>query len=136
MMYDGAYDTRERGINEYAPAWLVYQRGVDDCDGHAILQCSFLEMNGGDAYMLGMGLPKASGHNVCAVDTNDGIIVLDNMGGIVGPFDSFESAALHYIHTDEWFGMIRASQITEIVTGNVRSALSWIVIWNPPTATP
>ncbi|MBM3151439.1 MAG: hypothetical protein FJZ96_04420, partial [Chloroflexi bacterium] len=46
MMYDNAWDTRERGGNEYVPARLVYERGVDDCDGHAILQCYFLEMNG------------------------------------------------------------------------------------------
>ncbi|KAF0108708.1 MAG: hypothetical protein FD146_594 [Anaerolineaceae bacterium] len=135
MMYDGAYDTRERGGNEYVPAWLVYERGVDDCDGHAILQCYFLEMNGRDAVMLGLNADTDSGHNVCAVDTGEAIIVLDNMGTVIGPFASFEAAALHYIDAGGSLGIIRASQITAITTDATTPSvidLPWTMIWNNP----
>lgn len=135
MMYDGAYDTRERGGNEYAPAWLVYERGVDDCDGHAILQCYFLESNGWDAVMLGLNIDTSTGHNVCAVSSDGAVIVLDNMGAIIGPFTSLEDAALHYISSDGHLGSLRASQITQITTDTTTPSvlnLPWNMIWNAP----
>ena len=132
MMYDGAYDHRERGGNEYAPAWLVYKRGVDDCDGHAILQCYFLEVNGRDAVMLGLSVNTPNGYNVCAVDTGRAIVVLDAMGEIVGPFATIEDAALHYISPDGALGTLRASQVTQITTGTTTPSvldLPWNMIW-------
>ncbi len=135
MMYDGAYDTRERGGNEYAPAWLVYERGVDDCDGHAILQCYFLESNGWDAVILGLNIDGPTGHNVCAVTTQDSVTVLDNLGSIVGSFATIEDAALHYINASDTLRSIRASQITQITTDSTTPSvlgLPWNVIWSAP----
>ncbi len=135
MMYDGAYDTRERGGNEYVPAWLVYERGVDDCDGHAILQCYFLESNGWDAVMLGLNVDTDSGHNVCAVSDDGAIIVLDNVGTIVGPFATIEDAALNYISPDGHLGTLLASQVTQITTDETTPSvlnLPWHMIWNTP----
>jgi hypothetical protein len=135
MMYDIAYDIRERGGNEYVPAWLVYERGEDDCDGHAILQCYFLEMNSRDAVMLGLNVDTDSGHNVCAVNTGEAIIVLDNMGEIVGPFTSIEEAALHYIDPDGHLGTLLASQVTLITTDETTPSvldLPWQMIWKSP----
>lgn len=60
IRWDGGYDPREHGGNEYAPAWLVYDRGIDDCDGHAILQCYLLERNGWNAYMIGLSIEGPS----------------------------------------------------------------------------
>ena len=135
MQYDNAWDTRERGGNEYVPAWLVYERGVDDCDGHAILQCYFLEMNDRDAVILGLNVDTDSGHNVCAVNTGEAIIVLDNMGEIVGPFTSIEEAALHYIDPDGHLGILLASQVTQITTDETTPSvldLPWHMIWKSP----
>jgi hypothetical protein len=44
---DGDYDNRVCGGNYYYPASLVYQNGIDDSDGHAILQCYILEKTDG-----------------------------------------------------------------------------------------
>lgn len=139
MMYDSAWDIRERGGNEYVPAWLVYERGVDDCDGHAILQCYFLEMNGRDAVMLGLNADRNDGHNVCAVDTGEAIWVLDDMGAVVGPFDSIEEAALHYISADGSLGTLHASQVTQITSDTTTPSvltLPWNMIWKSSTPTP
>ena len=135
MMYDLSWDVRERGGNEYVPAWLVYERGVDDCDGHAILQCYFLEMNGRDAVMLGMNVNTNEGHNVCAVNTGEAIWVLDDMGLVVGPFGSIEDAALHYIGSDENLGILSALQVTRITTDETTPSvleLPWSMIWSSP----
>jgi len=48
ISYDQKWDDAAGG-NEYVPAWTVYERGSDDCDGHSILQCYILERNGWDA---------------------------------------------------------------------------------------
>ncbi len=133
--YNGNYDNQEHGGNEYAPAWLVYERGVDDCDGHAILQCYFLESNGLDAVMLGLNIDGPNGHNVCAVSAQGSVTVLDNMGSIVGPFATIEDAALHYISRDSSLRSLRASQITQITTDSTTPSvlgLPWTVIWGVP----
>jgi len=122
ITYDQKWDMAAGG-NEYAPAWLVYERGSDDCDGHAILQCYFLEANGWDAYMIGLSIEGGGpGHNVCGVNLPDGrILVLDNEGFVEGYFNSLAEVARHYIAKGwMWEGgslrTIRASQITQITT--------------------
>jgi len=122
ITYDQKWDMAARG-NEYAPAWLVYKRGSDDCDGHAILQCYFLEANGWDAYMIGLSIEGGGpGHNVCGVNLPDGrILVLDNEGFVEGYFNSLAEVARHYIAKGwMWEGgslrTIRASQITQVTT--------------------
>jgi hypothetical protein len=76
ITYDQKWDMAAGG-NEYAPAWLVYERGSDDCDGHAIIQCYFLEANGWDAYMIGLSIEGGGpGHNVCGVNLPDGRILV------------------------------------------------------------
>lgn len=119
--------------NEYAPAWLVYERGVDDCDGQAILQCCFLEVNGWDAYMLGMGIELSSGHNVCAVNLADGrILALDTEGHQSGPYASLSGLYDWYRNrTGGTFRTIRASQITSPVTDDTSPSvlgLPWTIV--------
>jgi hypothetical protein len=97
VRWDGGYDPRECGGNQYDPAWAVYEHGIDDCDGHAIIQCFLLERNGWNAYMIGLSVEGPIGHNVCGVDTAGGILVLDNEGWLVGPFGSMPDVAAHYI---------------------------------------
>jgi len=122
VRWEGNYDNRVCGGNQYDPAWVVYQHGVDDCDGHAILQCYFLEANGWDAYMIGLSIEGGGpGHNVCGVNTDSGILVLDNEGEFVGPFSSLADVAWHYIAKGwMWDGgslrTIKASQITRTTT--------------------
>jgi hypothetical protein len=132
MMYDAAYDAHERSSNEYVPAYLVYERGVDDCDGHAILQCYLLEKNGYDAVMLGLSIDTPTGWNACAVTTKDGIFVLDVMGEVIGPFGSIEEAAQHFISPDLHLGTLLASQVTQITTNDTNPNvlnLPWTMIW-------
>lgn len=118
--------------NEYAPAWVIFERGYDDCDGHAILQAYLLERNGWDAYMIGLSMEApVLGHNVAGVNLSDGrILVLDNQGLKRGPFDSLAEVARFYIKLG-WMTdggslrTIRASQITEIMTGGSVLRLPW-----------
>ena len=107
--------------NEYAPAWVVYERGYDDCDGHAILQCYLLERNGWDAYMIGLSIESPIGHNVCGVNVRGGILVLDNFGQVVGTFGSLPEVARYYIGRGSMLDggtlrTIRASVIDKPVT--------------------
>lgn len=111
MMFDEAYDTRERGDNEYVPAWLVYLRGVDDADGHAILQCYFLEVNGWNAVMMGMNIEGEGGYNLCAVQSEGSTYTLGIMGGFDGPYESLEAAAIHYVGTNSSLRIMPASHI-------------------------
>ncbi len=132
MMYDPAYDAHERSSNEYVPAYLVYERGVDDCDGHAILQCYFLEKNGFDAVMLGLSIDTPTGWNACAVTTKDGVYVLDVMGEKLGPYTSIEEAALEFITPDLHLGTLLASQVTQITTNDSNPRvldLPWVMVW-------
>lgn len=123
IKWDGDYDNRVCGGNQYDPAWIVYQHGIDDCDGHAILQAYILERNGWDAYVIGLSIEGGGpGHDVCGINTEGRILVLDNEGQIVGPFDSLADVARHYIAKGwMWNGgslrTIRASQITQVTTG-------------------
>lgn len=130
--YDAAYDAHERSMNEYVPAYLVYERGSDDCDGHAILQCYILEKNGFDAVILGLSIDTPTGWNACAVTTKDGVTVLDVKGQILGPFGSIEEAAQQFITPDLHLGTLLASQVTQITTNDTNPNvlnLPWRMIW-------
>lgn len=85
--------------------------------------------------MLGMNLNTDSGHNVCAVDTGEAITVLDNMGVVIGPFDSFESAPMHYIDATGSLGIIQASATIAITIDSTTPSvlhLPWTMIWKNP----
>lgn len=120
--YDTGYDDRERGGNEYVPASLVYQRGIDDADGHAILQCYLLEQNHWDAVVVGLSIDSPLGSNVCAVNTGEGqVLVLEGGGTQAGPFDSLSRAAQHYIaigwmQSAGTLRLLEASKITQVTT--------------------
>ena len=121
MTYDIDYDTRVLGGNEYDPAWLVYQRGIDDADGHAILQCYLLEENGW-ALVLGMSIESPTGSNACAVlDADGSIVVLEGAGAQEGPFTSYADPARHFVSIG-WMqagGTLRtlkASEVTQVTT--------------------
>lgn len=88
--WDGSYDLRTAGINEYVPAWLVYERGIDDCDGHATIQAYILKANGYEAWNVGIGIGRPEGHNVCVYLEGDSYWVLDNCGVKKGPFKSLD----------------------------------------------
>lgn len=132
IKWDGDYDNRVCGGNQYDSAWIVYQHGIDDCDGHAILQAYLLERNGWDAYMIGLSIEApVVGHNVAGVNLSDGkILVRDNEGLERGPFDSLSEVAQFYIKLG-WMTAggslrtIRASQVTEIMTGGSVLRLPW-----------
>lgn len=121
ITYTQEWDKKECG-NEYVPAWLVYKRGSDDCDGHAILQCYILEQHGWDAFMIGLNIEGPIGHNVCGVNTGGRILVLDNGGWMEGYFDTLAEIARHYIDKGSMpdggtLRTIRASVITEPLSG-------------------
>jgi hypothetical protein len=102
LAWDGDWDNKVAGGNEYAPAWVVYERGVDDCDGHAILQAYILKQNGYEAYAVGISIigPNPLGHNVAGYrDKNSPseIWSLNNSGEMIGPFSSWEELAQWYI---------------------------------------
>ena len=82
--------------NEYVPAWIIVERGYDDCDGHAILQAYLLRVNGYDAWVVGLSIEGALGHNVCGYLHNDLIYILDNEGLKRGPFSSWEEVGDFY----------------------------------------
>ncbi len=122
VKYDVEYDIRERGGNEYVPARIVYERGIDDADGYAILQCYCLEASNWDAFVIGLSIESSLGSNVCGVRNADGtILVLEGEGRTAGPFGSFAETAKYYIDKG-WMqsgGSLRtlkASQLTQITT--------------------
>ena len=61
IKWDGRYDIETAGGNEYVPAWVVYERGIDDCDGHATIQAYFLKANGYEAWNVGIGIGGPEG---------------------------------------------------------------------------
>lgn len=134
VTYDIDYDFREHGGNEYAPASVVYERGIDDGDGFAILQCYFLEENGWDAFVIGLSVDSPIGSNVCGVIADEGLITLEGEGQMAGSFNSIADAAEYYISID-WMqdgGSLRtlkASQVTQITTDNTTPSvleLPWV----------
>lgn len=128
MEWDPGWDAKVAGMNEYAPAWVVYKRGVDDCDGHATLQAYILKKNGYEAYNVGISIigPNPLGHNVAAFrDKKDPskIWSLNNNGELIGPFASWETLAQWYIDHGYAYakGTIRLFDpfgITQITTDN------------------
>jgi hypothetical protein len=121
VTYDVEYDFREHEGNEYVPGSVVYERGIDDGDGYAILQCYFLEENGWDAFMIGLSIESLVGSNVCGVNTSEGIVTLEGEGHMAGPFSSMADLAEYYISI-EWMQSggtlrtIKASQVIQITT--------------------
>jgi hypothetical protein len=135
VKYDVEYDTRERGGNEYAPAQVVYERGVDDADGLAILACYFLERNGMDASMIGLSIEAPVGSNVCGANTNGAILVLAGAGQVTDPFNSLADVAQYFIGKN-WMKSggtlrtIKASQVTRITTDKTTPSvldLPWVL---------
>jgi hypothetical protein len=140
VRWEGDYDNRVCGGNQYDPAWVVYQNGVGDCDDHATLQCYFLERNGWDAWHEAMsieGPPPKLGHSVCAYKAGDGsIYVLNNSGQTLGPFRSYEEVG-DYFGSTGWAApnpsirLLRASQITQPTTDSTTPSvlgLPWSIL--------
>ena len=117
------------------PAAVVYERGIDDADGYAILQCYLLEENGWDAFMIGLSIDSPTGSNVCGVkNADDTILVLEGAGQIAGPFNSLADVAQYYISIN-WMqsgGTLRtlkASQVTRVTTDQTSPSvleLPWV----------
>ena len=84
---------KSEDINEYAPAWLIFERGYDDCDGFATIQSYFLKANGYDAWNIGIAIETPYGHGVCGYRDNDEWFVLDTYGVTRGPFEYLEQLA-------------------------------------------
>lgn len=136
IKYDRNFDDKVCGENCYYPASLVYQNGIDDCDGHAILQCSFLEQNGLNALMVALSVESPVGHNICVTGENNSLLVLDSEGQIIGPFQSLEGITQFYIEKG-WMvegGSLRklkASQVAQTTTDHTSPdvlGLPWIFI--------
>jgi hypothetical protein len=93
----GGWDNTQYGGNAYAPASVVYQSGVDDCDGLAEFGACVLAMNGYEAYNAGISVNSPFGYNVTGFVTTDGIYAINNGQVIDGPFSSWEALAQFYI---------------------------------------
>jgi hypothetical protein len=134
---DPEYDSQQRGGNEYVPAGTVYERGIDDADGWAILMAYFLEKNGLDAFVVGLDIETPTGIDICAVKNADGsLTVLEPGGTVTGPFASFAGLATFYT-AKGWLepgGSIRtlkASQVTQVTTDRTSPSvldLPWVFI--------
>ncbi|MGA2489760.1 MAG: hypothetical protein ABSF99_06175 [Anaerolineales bacterium] len=136
IIYDVEYDTRERGGNEYVPAQVVYERGIDDADGHAILQCYLLERNGWDAVMIGLSIDTPVGSNVCGIKNPDGsILILEGAGNVAGHFNSLTDVAkyytsLHWMQAGGTLRTLKASQVTQVTTDRTSPSileLPWVI---------
>ena len=134
VRYDPQYDIREHGAIEYEPAALVYERGIDDANGYAILECYFLERNGLDAYVIGLSVETPAGSNVCGTTAAGKISVLEGPGQLAGPFDSFQALAARYVEMN-WIKpggtvrTLRASQVTQVTTDRTSPSiqgLPWV----------
>lgn len=134
VKYDVEYDIREHGAIEYEPAALVYERGIDDANGYAILECYLLERNGWDAFVIGLSIETPTGSNVCGVNIDGRILVLQGAGQMIGPFISFTDLATHYAEMN-WMKpggtvkSLRASQVTQITTDHTSPdilGLPWV----------
>ncbi len=125
---DDGWDAKACGEICYSPAYVVYQNGADDLHGLVTLECFFLEKNGFDAYHIGFSIDKSVGTNMCGVNTESGVMILDYDGKIVGTFESLADAAKHFI-SQGWMTdggslrTIKASQITQITTNKTTPSL-------------
>lgn len=136
IKYDPQYDNRERGGNEYVLPGMVYQRGIDDGDGHAILQCYLLEMHNLDAFVLGLSIDSPTGSNVCGVNLDGGIQVLEGGGDLSPLFPSMKELAAYYtkmgwMHPGGVIRSLKASQVTGVatdVTDPSVSELPWQIV--------
>ncbi|MEW6404683.1 MAG: protein kinase [Chloroflexota bacterium] len=129
MQRDDDWDAEMCGEICYSPAWLVYQNGVDDLHGLVTLECYILEKNGWDAYHVGLSIESAVGTNVCGVNTDQGVLILDADGKIVDTFDSLADVAHFYIsHGSMVDGgqlrTIKASLITQPTTLSTSPSLT------------
>ncbi len=120
---DDGWDGRECGEICYSPAWLVYQNGADSLHGTVTLECYFLEKNGFDAYHIGLAIELPTGTNLCGVNLNGSVLVLDYDGKTAGTYDTLAEVARYYINN---FGVepggklrtIKASQIIQLSTNH------------------
>jgi hypothetical protein len=118
---DNAWDATACGEICYSPAWLVYENGVDDVHGLVTLECYLLEKNGWDAYHVGLSIESPVGSNACGVNTDEGVVIMDGNGNIVGTFPTLEEVAHFYISRGMMreggqLRTIKASQITQVTT--------------------
>ncbi len=134
MERDDGWDLKECGEICYSPASLVYQKGVNSLHGLVTLECYFLEKNGLNAYHIGLAIELPSGTNLCGVDVDGGVLVLDYDGKIVGTFESLIDVVSYYadlgVGTGGQLRTIKASQITEVATNHTSPSileLSWVV---------
>ena len=136
ITYDVDYDTRERGGNEYTPAYNIYTRGIDDADGYAILECYILEKNDFDAFVIGLSIENPVGSNVCGIRNSDGtILTLTGTEKTEGPFNTLEDTASYYknkgwMSNEGSIRTIKASQIVNTTTDNTNPSvleLPWII---------
>lgn len=127
MERDDDWDFKECGEICYSPAWLVYQNGVDSLHGLVTLECYFLEKNGLDAYHIGLAIELPTGTNLCGVEINGGILILDYDGKTVGTFESLTDVVGYYANLGVGIGgqlrTIKASQITDVATNKTSPSI-------------
>ena len=94
----GGWDHEFFGENAYSPAREVFERGVDDCDGLAEFGACILQMNGIEAYNVGISILGPLGHNVTGFVGKDGLIYsIHNGESLDGPFTTWVELAEYYI---------------------------------------
>jgi tRNA A-37 threonylcarbamoyl transferase component Bud32 len=118
---DDDWDATACGKICYSPAEVVYQNGVDDLHGLVTLACYLLEKNGWDAYHIGLSIENPVGTNVCGVNTDEGVLVLESNGNVIGPFPTLADIAHFYIEHGKMkdggqLRTIKASQITQVTS--------------------
>jgi hypothetical protein len=121
IQIDGDWDAKFCGELCYSPAEVVYQNGVDDVHGLVTLECYLLEKNGWDAYHIGLSIESPMGSNVCGVNTDEGVVIMEGNGNIVGPFPTLSDVAHFYIKHGRMkdggqLRTIKASQIIQVTT--------------------
>lgn len=135
MKRDDGWDAKACGEICYSPAWLVYKNGIDDVHGLVTLECYFLEKNGWDAFHIGIAIETPIGTNVCGVNTNGIVLVLDQDGDTEGSFNSLAEVAKYYIshgrmRDGDKLRTIKASQITQVTTNRTTPSildLPWLI---------
>ena len=118
IVYSLVWD-KKAGGNEYAPARVIYERGADDCDGHATLQAYLLKANGYEAYNVGLNIHSPNGHNVAAYGHAEDLTriwSLDVSGKMAGPFSSWEELAEWHEFSGGTIWLFDPFSINEIIT--------------------
>lgn len=100
-----------------------------------ILQCYLLEKNGLDAYVLGLSIDSPVGSNVCSVNVDGGIQVLEGSGDISPLFPLMTELAAYYTELEWMYAgdvirRLKASQVTQVTSDTTHPSVLELP-WGP-----